>query len=81
MRCSVSPGHDVKCPRLMALTRVETTGLKSVPWRNEARSALVDLERIALEAMEGVDAGAVVLMEGSGDLGAKGIVQRPLLLR
>ena len=81
MRCSVSPGQEVKWPRLIARTRVETTGLKSVPWRKEARSALMDLERMALEAMDGVDVGALVTMEGREDLGAKGMVQRPLLLR
>ena len=67
MRCSVSPGHEVKWPRLIARTRVETTGLKIVPWRKEARSALVVLERIALEAMDGVEDGAEVTMEGRGD--------------
>ena len=81
MRCSVSPGQEVKCPRLIARTRVETTGLKSAPCRKEARSALIDLERIALEAMDRVNDGALVTMEGREDLGAKGMVQRPLLLR
>ena len=81
MSSSVSPGQEVKWPRLIARTRVETTGLKSVPWRKQARSALVVLERIALEAMDGVEDGALVTMDVSGDLGAKGLFQRPLLLR
>ena len=46
----VSPGQVVKCPFWMARTRVEGTGLNKVPWRNEARSALVALDRRALEA-------------------------------
>ena len=48
----------------MARTSVETTGLKRAPCRKDARSALVVLERIALEAMDGEDDGAEVTMEG-----------------
>ena len=62
----------------MARTRVETTGLKSVPWRKQARSDSVDLERMALEAMDGVEGGVLVTMDGIDDLGAKGMFQRPL---
>ena len=38
-------------------------------------------ERMALEAMDGVVDGALVTMEEREDLGAKGMFQRPLLLR
>ena len=80
-RCAVSPGQEVKWPRLIARTRVEMTGLKRVPWRNAARSALMVFERMALEARDGVGDGALVTMEGREDLGAKGMFQRPFLLR
>ena len=48
----------------MARWRVETTGLNKVPWRKDARSDLVALDRRALEAWDGREVGAVVVIDG-----------------
>ena len=63
----------------MARTRVEGTGLNKVPWRKEARSALVALDRRALEACFATETedGAVVVMDGLGGGGAKGMCHKP----
>ena len=79
MRSVVSPGQVVKWPCLMARMNVETTGLKTVPCRKAARSDLVALERMALAAVEETLEGALVVMELSVGLGAKGMFQRPFL--
>ena len=60
---------------------MERTGLKSVACRKEARSDLVARERMALVAKEDVLGGALVVIEGTGVFGAKGMCHRPLLLR
>ena len=69
----MKPGQDVKCPRLMALISVETTGHPTIPWRKDANSALVAEDRMALLAILG-GSGSVV-----GCLVGNGIFQRPLL--
>ena len=65
----------------MARTRVEITGLKRVAWRKAARSDLVARDRMALDAREEVFGGVLVVVERMGDLGAKGMCHRSLLLR
>ena len=80
IRSEVRPGQEVKCPFLMARTRVDVTGLNSVPWRKDASSVLVALDRIALEAID-VDTGAPVVIDEMGLMGAKGMCHRPLGVR
>ena len=78
------PGQVTKCPRLMARTKVEGTGLNAVAWRKPARSVCVWAQRIALVALDRI--GLVVGLGTTGgrwtsswSFGAKGIVQRPLV--
>ena len=52
-RSVVRPGQEIKCPRLIARTRDDTTGLNNVAWRNAARAALVDADLMALETEAG----------------------------
>ena len=77
----VRPGQVVKWPCLIARIKVETTGLKTVPWRKAARSDLVALDRMALVAVDGALEGALVVMEVVVVFGAKGMCQRPLGIR
>ena len=48
----VRPGQEVKWPFWIARSKVEVTGLKSVPFKKEANSDLVALDRMALEARD-----------------------------
>ena len=77
----VRPGQVVKWPCLIARIKVETTGLKTVPWRKAARSDLVALDRMALAAVDGALDGALVVIEVEVGFGAKGMCQRPLWVR
>ena len=71
---SVKPGQEVKCPRLMALISVETTGHPTILWRKEAKSALVAEDQMALLAMfVGCGGPADVIF-----LNGNGIFQSPL---
>ena len=81
IRSVVRPGHEEKCLFLMARRRVDLTGLKRVPWRKEASSDLVALERIALEARDVSGTGALVIIDGRGAMGAKGMCHSPLFVR
>ena len=42
MRLAERPGHDVKCPRLMDVIKVDLTGLKAEAWKYLASLRLVE---------------------------------------
>ena len=41
MRFVERPGHDMKCPQLMAVMKVDLTGLKDSAWNYLATSRLM----------------------------------------
>ena len=91
-RSEVRPGQERKWPRWMARMRVDTTGLNIVAWRKAASSALVEVDRIALDTEagfwdRGAGAGAILVLAprtlagtlGGTHLGARGMDHRPLV--
>jgi hypothetical protein len=76
---AVRPGHELKWPRWMARRNVDGRGLKAQACRKAARSCLVRARRMAPFA----EWWETVRRSGdgeSGDFGASGMFQRPLIL-